>query len=220
MVYFGGTKLARPYFEEMGFVAMNRQTTPDFLVAVTDPYGRSVKKGYEKRVPRNADEMVAHYKRSQIAAGVQREMEEYYTDYGDRRRHRINRKSSSLFSTIGSIKTIAGNTETFTGDLDSGYDEKDMVAMTNMTNKVESYKRSARAELSKGTLKGSPYMISIPMQMRAVMTRRVKILKGDWITQLVVLISYVFMAIIMGTLFLRVEDSTAAYFSRGGVLFL
>ena len=40
MVYFGPTNLARQYFIDMGYVPANRQTTPDFLVSVTDPKGR------------------------------------------------------------------------------------------------------------------------------------------------------------------------------------
>ena len=219
MVYFGDAKRARGYFEEMGYQALNRQTTPDFLVSVTDPNGRSVKPGYERRVPRNADDMAAHFQRSSIAADLHREIEEYFEQHGDRRRHhRVDKRSSKRFSAISIKKSING--DVVTGDLDTGYDEKDEIALNNMTNKVESYKRSAHAERSNNARKGSPYTISVPMQVRAVMTRRVKILRGDWVAQVIQLAAYVFQGIIMGTVFLRVQDSTAAYFSRGGVLFL
>ncbi|KAG2006802.1 multidrug resistance protein 1, variant 2 [Coprinopsis cinerea AmutBmut pab1-1] len=43
MVYYGPGHLARAYFEDMGYVPANRQTTPDFLVGVTDPKGRVVR---------------------------------------------------------------------------------------------------------------------------------------------------------------------------------
>ena len=218
MVYFGDAKRARAYFEEMGYQALNRQTTPDFLVSVTDPNGRSIKPGYERRVPRNADEMAAYFQRSEIAADLHKEIEEYFEQYGDRRRHRRADKRNHRVDRRNSKRSING--DVLTGDLDTGCDEKDEIAVNNMQNKVESYKRSARAERAKNTRKGSPYTITIPMQVRAVMTRRVQILRGDWLAQVVQLVAYIFQAIIMGTVFLRVENSTSAYFSRGGVLFL
>jgi ATP-binding cassette subfamily G (WHITE) protein 2 (SNQ2) len=222
MVYFGDAKRARAYFEDMGYQAMNRQTTPDFLVSVTDPNGRTTRPGYERRAPRNADEMAAYFQRSEIARDVHNEIEEYFEEHGDRRRHRrADKRSSKRFSTLSALSTKkSGNGDVVVGDLDPGYDEKDERAMNNMTNKLETYKRSARAERAKRTRKGSPYTISVPMQVRAVMDRRVKILRGDWVAQVIQLASYIFQGIIMGTVFLKVQDSTAAYFSRGGVLFL
>ncbi|KAG6840031.1 hypothetical protein H0H93_004828, partial [Arthromyces matolae] len=40
MAYFGPAAQARQYFIDMGYEPANRQTTADFLVAVTDPNGR------------------------------------------------------------------------------------------------------------------------------------------------------------------------------------
>ena len=218
MVYFGDAKNARSYFEDMGYEAMNRQTTPDFLVSVTDPNGRTVKPGFESRIPRNADEMVRHFQASPLAEELHKDIEDYYTSHGDRRRHRRIDKRHHQHRASHISKKF--KRESFTGDLDAEYDEGDMLAVSNMMEKLESYKRSARAERAKGHRKESPYTVSIPMQVRAVMTRRVKILKGDMVAQLIHLFSYIFQAIIMGTIFFKVEDSTAAYFSRGGVLFL
>lgn len=48
MAYFGPAKDARQYFIDMGYEPANRQTTPDFLVSVTDPGGRSERKFYEE----------------------------------------------------------------------------------------------------------------------------------------------------------------------------
>ena len=56
------------------------------------------------------------------------------------------------------------------------------------------YKQSATAEHATTQRKGSPYMISIPMQARAVMLRRVQILRGNLTTQLIVLM-YVFLSL-------------------------
>ena len=41
MAYFGPANLARQYFVDMGYEPAPRQTTADFLVAVTDPLGRA-----------------------------------------------------------------------------------------------------------------------------------------------------------------------------------
>ena len=75
MVYFGPIHLARQYFIDMGYVPANRQTTPDFLVAVTDPLGRTtVTKENDNRrpelrnrpIPRTALEFEEYYKNSEI----------------------------------------------------------------------------------------------------------------------------------------------------------
>ena len=44
------------------------------------------------------------------------------------------------------------------------------------------YRQSAYMEHAKHTRKESPYLISVPMQVRALMLRRVQILKGDKLT--------------------------------------
>ncbi|KAK9322267.1 ABC-2 type transporter-domain-containing protein [Lipomyces orientalis] len=63
-VYFGPASKARAYFERMGYVCPSRQTTAEFLTAVTDPAGRFVRSGYENKVPITADEFVAYWKSS------------------------------------------------------------------------------------------------------------------------------------------------------------
>ena len=82
------------------------------------------------------------------------------------------------------------------------------------------YSMSAVAERAKTQKKRSPYVISIPMQARAVMERRLRILRGNFATEAIQIIVFILQAIINGTVFLQVPDSTSAYFSRGGVLFL
>lgn len=67
MVYFGPADQARQYFIDMGYEPANRQTTADFLVAVTDPHGRTVRAGFEARAPRTAAEFAAHFAQSALA---------------------------------------------------------------------------------------------------------------------------------------------------------
>jgi ATP-binding cassette subfamily G (WHITE) protein 2 (SNQ2) len=70
MVYFGPIHLARRYFIDMGYIPANRQTTPDFLVSLTDPLGRTMNDtGLDLRnhpIPQTALEFEEYYKNSEI----------------------------------------------------------------------------------------------------------------------------------------------------------
>ncbi|RDB27068.1 Brefeldin A resistance protein [Hypsizygus marmoreus] len=170
MAYFGPADEARQYFIDMGYEPANRQTTPDFLVAVTDPNGRTPRAGVSN-IPRNADEFASYFLRSPIAQVNREDMSEY----------------------------------------------KDQAV--GIPDRAHAYKQSVRAEQASHTRKKSPYTISIPMQARAVMKRRVQILMGNKIATVFTLFSFVFQGVIVGTVFLQIPDATSAYFSRGGVLF-
>ncbi|KAH9927901.1 P-loop containing nucleoside triphosphate hydrolase protein [Epithele typhae] len=170
-VYYGPANLARQYFIDMGYEPANRQTTADFLVAVTDPNGRIIREGYENRVPRTADEFVAHFQKSEIA-GVNRE------------------------------------------DMDAYH-----AAFVGKPERARHYRDSVRAEHARHAPKKSPYIVSVPMQARALMRRRVQILRGGIAAQVIMLASFVLQAIIVGTVFLRLNNTSVTFFSRGGVIF-
>ncbi|KAI9065216.1 pleiotropic drug resistance ABC transporter [Trametes sanguinea] len=170
-VYFGPADQARQYFIDMGYEPANRQTTADFLVAVTDPNGRIVRKGYESRVPRTADEFVAYFRRSEISRWNEEDIASYRAEF-------------------------VGKPE-----------------------RVTAYKESAKAEYANHARRKSPYIVSIPMQARALMRRRVQIIRGGMAAQVIQLASFVLQAIIVGTVFLRLKNTTDTFFSRGGVLF-
>ncbi|KAG5638577.1 hypothetical protein H0H81_011797 [Sphagnurus paluster] len=170
MAYFGPADEARQYFIDMGYEPANRQTTPDFLVAVTDPNGRTARPGAGP-VPRTAAEFADHFLRSDVA--------------------RRNREDMALYK------------DTYVG----------------MPERALAYKQSAREEHARTAGKKSAYTISIPMQARAVMLRRVQILWGDKQSTISVLMSFIFQGVIVGTVFVNIPDATSAYFSRGGVLF-
>ncbi|KAG1743692.1 ABC-2 type transporter-domain-containing protein [Suillus paluster] len=86
-------------------------------------------------------------------------------------------------------------------------------------DRKDAYRLSAIKEHSRHAPKSSSYTISIPMQVKAVMVRRVQIIKGDLASQVVQLGAQFFQGIIMGTVFLKLPDATSGFFSRGGVLF-
>ncbi|KDQ32534.1 hypothetical protein PLEOSDRAFT_153783 [Pleurotus ostreatus PC15] len=83
----------------------------------------------------------------------------------------------------------------------------------------QAYKQSAVREHARRSRRGSPYVLSIPMQLEAVMKRRVQIVRGDWVTQALTTGTFVFQAVIIGTVFVNTPEATGSYFSRGGVLF-
>ncbi|KAG1807446.1 ABC-2 type transporter-domain-containing protein [Suillus subaureus] len=86
-------------------------------------------------------------------------------------------------------------------------------------DRKDAYRLSAVMEHSHHAPKNNSYTISIPMQVRAVMVRRMQIIKGDLSAQVVQLCAQIFQGIIMGAVFLQLPDATSGFFSRGGVLF-
>ena len=172
MVYYGPAALARQYFIHMGYQPANRQTTPDFLIAVTDPNARTARKGYENRVPRTADEFVEHYRKSNIWQINEEDMDAYLSEF------------------------------------------------VGKPQRASAYRDSAWAEHATTSSKKSPYVISIPMQTRAVMVRRLQILKGNMGAQIATIAAFMIQALVVGTVFLRIPNTTETFFSRGGVIYL
>ncbi|CAH2351740.1 protein Snq2p [[Candida] railenensis] len=76
-IYFGPIEEAKIYFEDMGWECPARQSTAEFLTAVTDPISRFPKPGFEDRVPRNAEEFEAYWLNSPAYARLKEEIGEY-----------------------------------------------------------------------------------------------------------------------------------------------
>ncbi|TFY65604.1 hypothetical protein EVG20_g5493 [Dentipellis fragilis] len=171
MVYFGPASRAREYFIEMGFQPSPRQTTADFVVAVTDPKARVARPGFEQSVPRTAAEFAARYVQSDTAKQNREDMDAYRAE--------------------------------FIGKSQPGF----------------AFKQSAHAERARTMHKTSPYTVSLPMQIRAGLVRRVQILKGNYVMEVSQILIFAIMSTIVGTVFVNLSTATSAYFSRGGVLF-
>lgn len=171
MAYFGRADQARQYFIDLGFEPAHRQTTPDFLVAVTNQLARTVREDFKGPFPQTAAEFASAFLASEACVTNRNDMNAYYNDF-------------------------------------VGQPERALL-----------YKLSATAEHATTQRKGSPYTISIPMQARAVMMRRLQILRGNLSTQLIVLITFIVQALINGSVFFRLKDETSQYFSRGGIIF-
>lgn len=130
MAYFGPADQAKQHFIDMGYKPANRQTTPDFLVAATDPFARIPRSDVPNRL-RTAAEFARYFLESPMGA--------------------LNKEDIA------------------------DYKEKTV----DITEKATAFRRSVLAEHSRNTRKSSAYTTSVFMQARAVMQRRVQILKGN-----------------------------------------
>ncbi|KAI6259789.1 hypothetical protein MCOR27_000739 [Pyricularia oryzae] len=76
-IYFGPTGEARAYFEELGFVCPDQQTTADFLTSMTSHQERIVRPGWEGKTPRSPDEFAQAWKNSRQRAALMVEIDNY-----------------------------------------------------------------------------------------------------------------------------------------------
>ncbi|ODQ51641.1 ABC transporter [Saitoella complicata NRRL Y-17804] len=74
--YFGPTENARQYFEELGYEPLPRQTTADFLTAVTDPRSRKIKDDAEN-CPKGPEALAEAYRKSKWARFAKEDIEEF-----------------------------------------------------------------------------------------------------------------------------------------------
>ncbi|KAF1953903.1 ABC transporter-like protein [Byssothecium circinans] len=76
-IYEGPAKEAKQYFIDLGFHCPDRQTTADFLTAVTDPTERQFRQGYEASAPKTPEELEAAFRNSENYRRVQQDTEQY-----------------------------------------------------------------------------------------------------------------------------------------------
>ncbi|KAK7206453.1 ATP binding cassette transporter [Myxozyma melibiosi] len=81
MIYFGSTKRAQKFFEDMGFECRARQTTGDFLTSLTNPVERIVKPGFEGKVPKTSDEFAERWRQSEMYAELMNDIDNYNNQY-------------------------------------------------------------------------------------------------------------------------------------------
>jgi ATP-binding cassette subfamily G (WHITE) protein 2 (SNQ2) len=76
-IYQGPAKAAKQYFIDLGFKCPERQTTADFLTAVTDPTERQFCPGFEDKAPKTSEELEKAFRESEAYKSVLREIQEY-----------------------------------------------------------------------------------------------------------------------------------------------
>jgi ATP-binding cassette subfamily G (WHITE) protein 2 (PDR) len=82
--------------------------------------------------------------------------------------------------------------------------------------KLSEQKRSAQAS---HTRPKSPYMVSVPMQIKLCTKRAYQRIWNDISSTLTMFVSQIIMALIIGSVFYGTPDATAGFFSKGAVLF-
>ncbi|ETS79847.1 hypothetical protein PFICI_07376 [Pestalotiopsis fici W106-1] len=173
-IYFGPASHAKAYFENQGWYCPPRQTTGDFLTAVTNPSERQARPGMENQVPRTADEFEHYWRHSAEYLHLHKELQQYHL------RHPMQENSESL-------------------------------AILRQ-QKVASQAKLVREK--------SPYLISIPMQIRLNTKRAYQRLWGDRAAVTTTMISHTIGALIMGSLYYGTPDSTAGFTSKASAIFL
>ncbi|QPC78086.1 hypothetical protein HYE68_008838 [Fusarium pseudograminearum] len=80
-IFFGRISLASGYFERMGWYRLPRQTTGDFLTAITNPEQRQAKAGQERSVPRTSEEFEQYWRASPEYSTLMEEIDEYQKNF-------------------------------------------------------------------------------------------------------------------------------------------
>ncbi|OQE05791.1 hypothetical protein PENVUL_c022G01623 [Penicillium vulpinum] len=160
--FFGPSQDAKAYFEGLGFVCPPRWTTPDFLTSVSDPHARRVKDGWEDRIPRNAAEFQAAYRKSETYKGNLADIESLEADVEAQRQEREAARSSS---------------------------------------------------------KRKNYTISFYKQVMILTHRQFLVMVGDRKSLIGKWSVITFQALIVGSLFYNLPDTSNGVFTRGGVMF-
>lgn len=78
-IWFGELEDARQFFFDMGFDCLPRETTAEFLTAITDPKARRVRAGFENQVPRTPEEFSALWKKSIYYSNLLQAIEHHRT---------------------------------------------------------------------------------------------------------------------------------------------
>lgn len=77
MIFFGPVLRAKPYFESLGFEHLHRQTTPEFLTAITSPNERRIRPDYTGPLYLDPDSLSAAFKSSDVYAELLEDIAHY-----------------------------------------------------------------------------------------------------------------------------------------------
>ncbi|MCJ1392519.1 hypothetical protein MMC18_005387 [Xylographa bjoerkii] len=87
-LYYGSTEAAAAYFEGLGFERPARWTTADFLTSVTDQHERQIRKGYEDRFPRSAEQFEEAFAKSDLHKANLEDMKGFEQQIDEQQRER------------------------------------------------------------------------------------------------------------------------------------
>ncbi|KAI0142596.1 ABC-2 type transporter [Hypoxylon sp. NC0597] len=92
-LYYGPSDRAKQYFVDLGFDCAERWTTADFLTSVTDPHERSVRPGWEDRIPRSAQDFADVYRKSEAYQRNIEDIKDYEALLEEQQRERAENES-------------------------------------------------------------------------------------------------------------------------------
>lgn len=118
-IYFGPANAARQYFIDLGFDCPTRQTTADFLTAVTDPHERKARTGFEGRIPHTPKQFEEAFKTSAFYTTVEKQRVEYQDSVSERnpishfkeaakqvKQKHVSVKNPYTISFVGQVKAL------------------------------------------------------------------------------------------------------------------
>lgn len=76
-IYFGNTADSQGYFERLGFVCRDRQTSADFLTSMTSPQERVISEKWQGKTVRTPDDFAAAWKASSERAQLLDTIDDY-----------------------------------------------------------------------------------------------------------------------------------------------
>lgn len=171
-IYFGPCKRAVQYFEEMGWQRPTRQTSSDFLTAVTNPGERKPRAGMEGKIPNSPSQFSEYWKKSPEYASLKLSMRQYSQE-----------------------NTLDGTQET----------------------KLAQIKHDEQAEHVRSS---SPYLMSLPSQTRLCLARAFQRTRNDLPSLIATAVVQIVVAVIIGSLFFRIPDTSEGMSQRSSVMFL
>ncbi|VUC33001.1 unnamed protein product [Clonostachys rosea] len=80
-IFFGRAGDAQAYFENLGFICPEQQTTADFLTSMTSASERVIRPGWENKTPRTAEDFSKAWKASQERSQLMGEIDSYLEEH-------------------------------------------------------------------------------------------------------------------------------------------
>lgn len=169
VIYYGYRQHARSYFEDMGFVCGRGANIADFLTSVTVPTERSVRPGYEDKIPQTISDFEKRYNESSICKAMREEI----------------------------------------------------IHPNQLQEETRSFKTHVAREIhgrEDASVKNA-YTVSLWEQTVACTIRQVQIIWGDRISLALKVASAIVQALVTGSLFYNLSDTSHSIFMRPGALF-
>ncbi|KAF9544056.1 hypothetical protein EC957_012442 [Mortierella hygrophila] len=118
-IYFGPANQARQYFIDLGFDCPARQTTADFLTAVTDSHERKARAGFEGRIPQTPKQFEDAFKSSTFHTDIEKQRLEYQASVSEQnpvadfkeaskqvKQKHVSVKNPYTISFVGQVKAL------------------------------------------------------------------------------------------------------------------